>query len=82
MLLDRSVLGEELLRIFNFFTASSTYNKRKQKRSPSDKRDKIYYVFASSRWERLLKLLKAIEQLLGTAKRVPKKRWKMPKGFG
>jgi hypothetical protein len=43
-----------------------------------EKRDRNCHVLADSRWEILLK---AVEQPLGTAKRVLEIRWEMPKGY-
>jgi hypothetical protein len=43
---------------------------------PSEKRDENYHVLANSRREMLLK---AVGQLLSTAKRVKESCWEMPK---
>jgi hypothetical protein len=44
----------------------------------TEKRDGNCHVLADPRWEMLLK---AVEQQLGTAKRVQESRWEMPKGY-
>ncbi len=61
-----------------FSNAPSKVKKCQQKRGPSEKRDGNCQVLADSRWEILLK---AVEQPLGTAKRVYESRWEMPKGY-
>jgi hypothetical protein len=63
MVFNRSVLGEEPLMVLTFSNAPSNFKKC----SPSEKRDGNCQVLADSRWEMLLK---AVEQPLGTAKRV------------
>jgi hypothetical protein len=45
---------------------------------PFRKMDRNFYVFANSCWEMLLKV---IGQPLGTAKRVKKSHWEMPKDY-
>jgi hypothetical protein len=65
--LEREKIRKEPLSIKKIFTAPSTFNKREQKRGLSEKRDGNCHVLAGSPWEMLLK---AVEQPLGTAKRV------------
>jgi hypothetical protein len=55
MLLDRSILGEELLVVFKIVKVPWNFRKCEKKRSPSEYRDGNCHVLADSRWEMLLK---------------------------
>jgi hypothetical protein len=54
------------------------FNILKFKKAASRKMDRNCRDFAKSRWEMILK---AIVQPLGTAERVWKSHWEMPKGY-
>jgi hypothetical protein len=61
-----------------FSNAPANVKKCYQKRGPSEKRDGNCHILANSRWEILLK---AVEQPLGTARRLLESRWEIPKGY-
>jgi hypothetical protein len=67
MVLDRSVLGEELLVIFKFSIAPSTFKSFNGSVVLQRKGMEIAMFFANSQWKMLLT---ATGQMLGTTKRI------------
>jgi hypothetical protein len=86
-ILDRSVLGEELLVVFKIFKCSFKFYKILTETWPFRERDGNCHVLPDSRWEMLLKaveqrraFLKVYRKALGNAQRLLGSPWEIIKG--
>jgi hypothetical protein len=68
--LERAKIGEEPLSIFKFSTASSNFNKCKQKCSISEEINGNCHVLVNSHWAVLHPLLLANSEYMGISQRL------------